>query len=116
VLLSSHVLPEVQEVADRVALIREGRIVLVDTVETLRARAPARVEVTFEEPPPPDAFAGVPNARDLERHDHRVLFSLRGEADPLVKALAQHHVVSLDSREADLDDVFLELYGEGDAS
>jgi hypothetical protein len=42
-----------------------------------------------------------------------VTFALEGEADPLVKALARYHVVALDSREADLDDIFLELYREG---
>ena len=52
IFLSSHVLSEVQHVADRVALIRDGRLLLVDTVENLRARSFTHVEVTFSEPPP----------------------------------------------------------------
>jgi ABC-2 type transport system ATP-binding protein len=110
VFLSSHVLPEVQHVADRVGVIREGRLALVDSVESLRARAFTRVEVTFAEPPPADAFGAVSGARVLERRGDVVAFAVEGEADALVKALAAFHVRALDSREADLEDIFLDLY------
>jgi ABC-2 type transport system ATP-binding protein len=110
VFLSSHVLPEVQHVADRVALIRDGRLVLVAGVDELRARALARVQVTFATPPPAAAFAGVAGAREVDRHGHTVLFALEGEADALIKALARHRVVAIDSHEADLEDIFLSLY------
>jgi ABC-2 type transport system ATP-binding protein len=110
VFLSSHVLPEVQHVADRVGVIREGRLALVDSVESLRARAFTRVEVTFAEPPPADSFEAVPDARVLERRGDVVVFAVEGEADALVKALAAFHVRALDSREADLEDIFLDLY------
>jgi ABC-2 type transport system ATP-binding protein len=110
VFLSSHVLPEVQHVADRVALIRDGRLALVASVDELRARALARVEVTFAALPPPAAFEGAAGVRELERRGRTVLFSLHGEADALIKALAQYHVVAVDSREADLEDIFLSLY------
>ncbi len=63
VFLSSHALSEVQRVAGRVAVIRAGRLELVESVETLRARAPARVEVSFASPPPVDAFAGIPGVQ-----------------------------------------------------
>jgi ABC-2 type transport system ATP-binding protein len=110
VFLSSHVLPEVQHVADRVALIRDGRLVLVAGVDELRSHALARVEVTFATLPPPGAFATVTGVRELERHGHSVLFALEGEADALVKSLARHRVVAINSHEADLEDIFLSLY------
>jgi ABC-2 type transport system ATP-binding protein len=110
VFLSSHVLPEVQHAADRVALIREGRLVLVDTVEALREKAAMRMEVTFAEPPPPDAFAGLPGVREAERRNSTVRFAVEGDPDALVKALGRFHVRGLESREADLEDVFLGLF------
>jgi beta-exotoxin I transport system ATP-binding protein len=115
VFLSSHNLAEVQHVADRVGLVKEGKLVLVETVETLRARAVTRVEATFNAMPPSDAFAGVPGVRELERRGNRVVLTLQGTADPLVKALSRFTVVALDSHEADLEDVFLSLY-RGDES
>jgi ABC-2 type transport system ATP-binding protein len=110
VFLSSHVLPEVQHVADRVALVREGRLELVESVETLRTRASARVDVSFAALPPAGAFVGLPGVCELERHGPSVLFALEGEADALVKALARYRVLAIDSHEADLEDVFLSLY------
>ena len=112
VFLSSHVLPEVQRIADRVALIRDGRLVLTASVDELRRTAFTRVEVTLAASPPADAFGAIPGARLLERHDGHVLFALEGSADPLVKALAAHEVLAIDSHEADLEDVFLALYEE----
>jgi ABC-2 type transport system ATP-binding protein len=114
VFLSSHVLPEVQRAADRVALVREGRLVLVAGVDELRAHARTRMEVTFATAPPEGAFAAVPGVHELDRRGRTVLLSLEGEADALVKELARHHVVALDSREPDLEDVFLSLYRGAD--
>ena len=114
VFLSSHVLSEVQHVADRVALVREGRLELVEAVETLRARALARVEATFSAAPPAGAFADVPGVRELERRGQTVVLAVEGEIDPLLKALAGYRVLSLDSHEADLEDVFLSLYRPGE--
>ncbi len=110
IFLSSHVLPEVQHIADRVALIREGRLVLVASVDELRARAFARVEATFATAPPLGAFAQISGVREIDRHGKTVLFALQGEIDQLLKALARFRVLSLDSHEADLEDVFLSLY------
>ena len=110
VFLSSHVLSEVQHVADRVGLIREGRLDLVDTVDNLRARSFTHVEATFAELPPPDAFAGLAGVSELERRGEVVRFSLEGEIDPLLKALAGFHVRALDVHEADLEDIFMALY------
>jgi beta-exotoxin I transport system ATP-binding protein len=109
VFLSSHVLSEVQHMADRVGLIREGRLDLVDTVENLRS-AFTHVEATFAEPPPPDAFEGVLGVRRIEQDGDVVRFAFEGEIDPLLKALASFHVKALDVREADLEDVFLARY------
>jgi ABC-2 type transport system ATP-binding protein len=113
VFLSSHILSEVQRLADRVAIIREGALELVESVETLRARSFVRVEATFAKPPPKKAFAGLAGVRELERKGPVVLFALEGPADPLVKALARFEVLALDSHEADLEDFFLTLYREG---
>ncbi|HEX3290989.1 MAG TPA: ABC transporter ATP-binding protein [Gaiella sp.] len=110
VFVSSHVLSEVQHIAHRVALIRDGRLELVDDVESLRQRARSRVEVSFAEPPPTGAFDGLEGVREVGRNGDVVRLTLEGSADPLVKALARYEVRAIDSHEADLEEVFLELY------
>jgi ABC-2 type transport system ATP-binding protein len=110
VFVSSHVLSEVQHIAHRVALIRDGRLELVDDVESLRQRALTRMEVAFAEPPPAGAFDGLEGVREVGRNGEVVRLTLEGSADPLVKVLARYEVRAIDSHEADLEDVFLELY------
>ena len=113
VFLSSHALSEVQRIADRVGLLRAGRLELVEDVETVRSRALGRVVVSFAHMPPPGAFDGLPGVRETDRHGTVVTLALDGPADPLVKALARFEVIGLDSHEADLEDVFLALYRDG---
>jgi ABC-2 type transport system ATP-binding protein len=115
VFLSSHVLSEVQRIAHRVGVIREGALVLVEGVAELRARAFTRVEARFASEPPLGAFDGIPGVRELARSNTTIRFALEGTPDPLVKALAGYTTTGLDVEEADLEDIFLDLYRRGTA-
>ena len=109
VFLSSHVLSEVQAVADRAAFVRDGRLVAVEDVDRLRRRALRRVEVAFQGPPPACVrMAG--GVRDVQVDGARLRCLVEGDADEFVKAIAAAHVVSITSEEADLEDVFLAHY------
>jgi ABC-2 type transport system ATP-binding protein len=112
VFLSSHVLSEVQEIADRVGIIRDGRLVAVEDVDALRARAGTRVRMRFATPVPAAEFARLPGVRDAAAADSVVRCTMQGEVDPLIKAASRYHVVTLSSAEADLEDVFLSYYQE----
>jgi ABC-2 type transport system ATP-binding protein len=112
VLLSSHVLSEVERVADRVAIIRSGRLLMLETMAGLREKARHTVEVRFGSPPPPRAFAGVPGITDVRLDGTVLRCTMQGVVDPLIKTLSRYHVVDLNSREADLEETFLALYGE----
>ncbi len=113
VFLSSHILPEVERVCDRVGIIREGRLVAVETVASLKARAGRRVEVTFAEPVPPEVFQGLPGVQELEVRGRRLRGFVRGEMAPFLRALAALPVVDLLSREPSLEEVFLAFYAAG---
>ncbi len=110
VMLSSHVLSEVEQVAERVAMIREGRLVAVERVSTLRSRSVHLVEVDFDAPGDASMLAGIPGVRGLEVAQHHARFEIAGDLDPLVRRLAQCHLVDLSIREPDLASVFLALY------
>jgi ABC-2 type transport system ATP-binding protein len=115
VLLSSHVLSEVERVADRVAIIRSGKLLMTESMAGLRAKARHTVEVRFSEPPPPTAFATVPGITDVRLDGCVLRCSMQGVVDPLIKTLSRYNVLDLNSREADLEDTFLALYGEESA-
>jgi beta-exotoxin I transport system ATP-binding protein len=116
VMLSSHVLSEVEHVADRVAIIRSGRLLMAESLATLRAKARHTVEVRFASPPPPDAFAAVPGITGVHLDGPVLRCTMQGVVDPLVKALGHYTVTDLNSREADLEETFLALYGQEDRS
>jgi ABC-2 type transport system ATP-binding protein len=111
VFLSSHVLSEVQRIADRVVLLRSGKIVAHGTVEELRGRARQRVEVWFDGPVPA-GLAKVPGLVDGVAEDHRYTASLAGSIGPLLAFLARQPVAGLLIEEPNLEDAFLDLYEE----
>jgi ABC-2 type transport system ATP-binding protein len=112
VMLSSHVLSEVEHVADRVAIIRSGQLLMAESLATLREKARHTVEVRFASPPPPDAFANVPGITGVRLDGPVLRCTVQGVVDPLVKALGRYPVTDLNSREADLEETFLALYGQ----
>jgi ABC-2 type transport system ATP-binding protein len=110
VFLSSHVLSEVQRVADRVAVLRTGRIVALGTVDALRGGARQRVEAWFAGDPPAaelDALTGLDRPVTDGR---RFTAVLSGPVQPLLEILARHPVESLVVEEPDLEATFLDLY------
>ena len=116
VFLSSHTLSEVERVADRVAILRAGRLMVVDSLDNLRAVAVQRLEVAFAgEPPDPRRFLPLAGVRSAELAGSHMLISFAGSADPLVKALAGFDVRSITSHDDDLEEIFLRYYrGEED--
>jgi len=116
VFMSSHVLSEVQQAADRVGIVRDGMMVAVEAVDTIRRRAVRRVEVHFDEAVPAEAFADLPDLVDVELDGAVLRCRLAGRADPLVKALARFGVSSLTVEEPDLEELFLVYYHGGEAA
>lgn len=113
VLLSSHILSEVEAVCDRVTIIREGRTVEHGTLAELRhlRRTKVRAEVTTA---PDGLLAAVPGLHDLSVHDH--VISCTVETDgmaPLLALLNQLGVVSLTSAPPSLEELFMEAYRAG---
>jgi ABC-2 type transport system ATP-binding protein len=110
VFLSSHELDEVQRIADRVAIIKEGRIVVTDGVEQLRRSAPRTVEFAFERDVDLAAFSAIEGVRLLENVGHRVRLALSGAIAPLLRVAAELEPVDMTARPADLEELFLTYY------
>ncbi len=110
VFLSSHVLPEVEKTCDRVGIIREGRLVAVEEVASLKAKALRRLQIRFAIPAPSAAFAGLPGVRDVRAEGDTLTFTVTGSLDAVIKAAAGFEVVDLISQEPSLEEVFLAYY------
>ncbi|MEV4776974.1 ABC transporter ATP-binding protein [Microbacterium sp. LWH12-1.2] len=118
VLLSSHVLSEIQQTADAVAVLSAGRIVAEGDVASLRLGAIRRVRAGFSETDPEVlrvALTRIPHIADLEITSGdgsvRLSATVDGDIDPFIKAIARHHLVDLAVEEPDLEESVLRLYG-----
>ena len=112
VFLSSHMLPEVQRVCDRVAFVRDGRLLAVEDVAAIAGKAVYEIQITFADVPAASWFAALPGVSDIALDGATLRFRLSGAFDPVLKEAASHAVLSLTSREPDLEDVFLAHYGD----
>jgi ABC-2 type transport system ATP-binding protein len=114
VLLSSHVLSEVEAVAGRVGILRAGELVAVETIDTLRARTVRRLEVRFAGPAPA-GLATTPGVVDAAIDGPRAVLRVRGDVNPILRLLAATGVEELVFPEAELEDIFLGFYQRGAA-
>jgi ABC-2 type transport system ATP-binding protein len=113
VFLSSHILPEVERCCNRVAIIREGKLIAVEQIATLKERTLRRLEIHFGAPVPGEVFARVPGLRDVSVQGSTLQCTVTGSLDALIKAAARFEVVNVISQEPNLEEIFLSFYGGG---
>ena len=112
IFLSSHILSEVEKTCDRVAIIREGRLIKVDRVEALRDLAHHQVELRFAGEVPMGAFAAIPGVSEVTTEDHLLRMRVSGPITPVVREAARYELLDFVSREPSLEETFLAMYGE----
>ena len=112
VLLSSHVLSEVEKTCTRVGIIREGRLVRVGSVADLKDIKRYEITISFAEAVPVDTFRALDGVAEVEtlNNGHAVRLAMQGAADAVIKAASRFPVVSLMSYEPSLEDIFLRYY------
>jgi ABC-2 type transport system ATP-binding protein len=111
VFLSSHILSEVEKACERVAIIRDGRIAKLGTVDSLRDLAHHQVELRFAGSVPADEFRDLPGVSQLVAEDHTLRMRVAGAITPVVRAAAQYELLDFVSREPSLEETFLAEYG-----
>jgi beta-exotoxin I transport system ATP-binding protein len=110
VFLSSHELDEVQRIADRIAIIREGKLVAEDTVAGLRRAAPQKMDVRFRRPVDPADLKALAGVTVTAADGPRLALDVTGEIGPVLTVIARHDPVDLTCRSAGLDELFLDFY------
>jgi ABC-2 type transport system ATP-binding protein len=116
VFLSSHTLSEVQRVADRVGIIRNGYLIAVEEVASLRSKAIRTVNLFFAEPVDASIFGPLPGVRDVKVDNHHVTLSFDGQMETLLKVVtARYSLLDITTQEADLEEIFLTYYEEVEA-
>jgi ABC-2 type transport system ATP-binding protein len=116
VFFSSHIISEVQAVADRVAIIREGKIVEVAVTADLLNRSMRQVRIRFQQPAEAEELYKLPGVELIAKDDSLgVLLQVEGAMDALIKTLAKYPVNDFETERASLEEIFLAYYkGEED--
>lgn len=109
IVLSSHVLSEVERLADRVAVMRAGRLVVVDDVRMLKSRFARRLDLEFPAPVDPGPFVSVRGVRDVHISRRTLTCDVVGPETELLRAAVDHGVVAVRAHEPSLDDIFLDI-------
>jgi ABC-2 type transport system ATP-binding protein len=110
IFLSSHVMPEVERVCDRVGIIREGRLAAVADIGELKAKVVRRLEFHFVTPVPASAFERPSGVKDVSTHGASLILNVEGSVDAVIKEAARHDVVSVETHQPSLEEAFLAFY------
>jgi ABC-2 type transport system ATP-binding protein len=110
VLLSSHILSEVEAVCDRVAMLRAGRIIETGRLDVLRGLAALHVSAQLSGPPPD--VSGLDGVVNVVVHGNRIECDVSGPMEPLLQALVEVGVQHMTTREPSLEELFVAHYGD----
>ena len=111
VFLSSHILPKVEDLCDRVGIIRAGRLVAVENVATLKSRTVRGLRIEFGGPVRAEDFANLPGIQNMKMEGNSLRCDIKGSLASLVKTAARYEVINLITYEPSLEEVFLTYYG-----
>ncbi|MCA9968701.1 MAG: ABC transporter ATP-binding protein [Anaerolineales bacterium] len=112
IFFSSHILPEVQAVCDRVGIIREGRLVATERIENLIAQQINRISMTFAALPAPGVF-DIAGVTELQRAENTILLEVRDNLAQVLARAAEHEIQGIETINVSLEDIFLTYYGKG---
>jgi len=113
IFLSSHDLAEVQAVCDRVGIIKEGRMILVETVKDLRSKSLQDVKIKFNSGklPTEAEFEQLSSVISVVKNNASIFtLKIKGDVNSLLKILTQYNIERLTVEEATLEEIFLQYY------
>ena len=110
IFISSHVLPEVEMLCDRVAIIKNGKIVAENTMAQLKSMAINRFEVIFKNEVPERKFGKSIGVKNISKSGEKFIFDVEGDVNKFIKKISENKVISFRSMEPDLEEIFLSFY------
>ncbi len=110
VFASSHILSEVQKMCDRVGIIRDGKLVVERNISEMAIEAAQTFDITFSGKVPLVELKKIKGLKLTSQSGKSVTIHVHGELSPVFAVLAKNNVVKIDSRNLDLEEVFMQFY------
>ena len=110
VLLSSHILNEIEDLCEKVGIIKDGTLIASEQISALKNKTNKKYEVTFENPPSENKLSEIKGIYDLKIKDEIATFTIKGNIDDMIKTISKFTVINLRILEPDLEEIFLTYY------
>lgn len=107
--MSSHNLDEVEKLCDAVAVIKDGRIIVEETIDTIRGKSIHHLSATFKEPVDAKHFH-LPGVEIVNSSGESIELKITGELSPVIKLISRYRLADLSVERASLEEIFLEMY------
>lgn len=114
ILISSHNLPEVERLCDRIAIIKNGKLVAVESIKTIGAKKIHKIEVQFGDEFKASEFAKEAGVSKVEEIAGGLMITASGDLNQVLKTITKHKVTNLEVTHASLEDVFMKFYERDD--
>jgi ABC-2 type transport system ATP-binding protein len=112
IFLSSHNLPEVQAICDRVGIIRKGKMIVIEKVKDLRTKSMQIMKIEFEDGQLPELgeFQAVPNVFSVEKKANTFVVKVKEDVNDLVQFVGSRRIKRMTLEDSTLEDIFLTYY------
>ncbi|MHB1453450.1 MAG: ABC transporter ATP-binding protein [Saccharofermentanales bacterium] len=109
VLMSSHILPEVQKLCTRVAIIKEGRIIKIEDISTMRNTAYKKIRINFGDGMPAD-LSVLEGVSSFAKSGSDISFLYKGDINAIIQLISHHTLQNISIEEPDLEEIFMHYY------
>lgn len=111
IFMSSHILAEVEEVCDRVAIIRRGKLQVTEDIESLREKMGKKLTVEFTEKVDPEKFK-MRGVNQIEVDGKKISMVITANLDEVIKEVSRHKIITMNLETFSLEQMFLRYYSE----
>ena len=112
VLLSSHILGEIEDLCERVGILKNGNIITSEQISDLKNKTIKKYEITFDNTPDINEIRNIKNISNLVIQGNSVTLNIKGAIDNLLKVISKYTVINLRIIEPSLEEIFLTFYEE----
>jgi ABC-2 type transport system ATP-binding protein len=109
IFISSHNLPEVQKICDRAAIIKNGKIVAIESIKTLNQKRLHKIQVIFADKYSISEFK-VQGVNKIETIEGGFIIHTVGDINAILRVIVKHQLIDLEVEHASLEDIFMKFY------
>ena len=110
IFLSSHIFSEIDKVAERVGFVKEGKLIVEESLEVLKSNAMKSIVIYFKETIPLNLFDNIKNVNLIETNKNVVKLNIFGPIDEIIKVISKYEIIDLTTQDPTLEELFMNYY------